>query len=239
MRDRSAERLEMVRAKLEARGIRDRRILDAFLAVPRELFIPARLSSSAYEDRALPIESGQTISQPFIVARMIEMLELDGHEKVLEVGAGSGYAAAILSHVAREVFTIERHESLARSARRRLYQLDIRNVVVACGDGTLGMSERAPFDAILVSAGGDRVPPALTEQLAVGGRLLIPVHAEADYQRLRLVRRIADDHFVERDYDEVCFVPLIGSQGWESEDQKRQTLADDAAAEAAPRRKWS
>src|SRR5205085_2323503 len=235
MKDRSAERREMVEMRLAKRGIRSQAILDAFLAVPRELFVPARLSASAYEDRALPIEAGQTISQPFVVALMFEILELDGTEKVLEVGTGSGYAAAILSHLAREVHTIERHETLVVAARRRLAQLGIRNVHVACGDGTLGLPEHAPFDAIVVSAGGTLVPPALAEQLAIGGRLLIPVHEEADYQRLRRVLRVSADRYEEEELDEVCFVPLIGSQGWESEDHKKQILAGAAHAESSPR----
>src|SRR4051812_6580185 len=130
MKDRSAERREMVETRLAKRGIRNQAILDAFLAVPRELFLPTRLASSAYEDRALPIEAGQTISQPYVVALMVEMLELRGSEKVLEVGTGSGYAAAILSHLAREVHTIERHETLVVTARRRLNQLGIQNVHV-------------------------------------------------------------------------------------------------------------
>ena len=223
MKDSDTQRREMVETKLVARGIRDRRILDAFLSVPRELFLPSRLASSAYEDRALPIEAGQTISQPYVVARMVEMLRLDGHEKVLEVGTGSGYAAAILSHLAREIFTIERLDELVRLARRRLYQLDIRNVEVFRGDGSLGLPEHAPFDAIIVAAGGHQVPPALTDQLAVGGRLLIPVQAEEDYERLRLVTRVAEDRYLEEEHDEVCFVPLIGSQGWQSAEHREQT----------------
>ncbi len=240
MKDRSTERREMVETSLVRRGLRNRAILDAFLAVPRELFVPARLAASAYEDRPLPIDAGQTISQPYVVALMLDMLRLEGTEKVLEVGTGSGYAAAVLSHLAREVHTIERHDTLVFSARRRLAQLGIRNVDVTCGDGSLGLPEHSPFDAIIVAAGGLLVPPALRDQLAIGGRLVIPVHEDADYQRLRRITRIAEERFEEEEFDEVCFVPLIGSQGWQSEEHKKQVLAglahDDPSSQAGSNR---
>ncbi|HXC51392.1 MAG TPA: protein-L-isoaspartate(D-aspartate) O-methyltransferase [Candidatus Limnocylindrales bacterium] len=234
MKDRSAERREMVATSLVRRGLHNQAILDAFLAVPRELFVPARFAASAYEDRPLPIEAGQTISQPYVVALMLDMLRLEGTEKALEVGTGSGYAAAILSHLAREVHTIERHDTLVVTARRRLAQLGIRNVHVTCGDGSLGLREHAPFDAIIVSAGGLLVPPALRDQLAIGGRLVIPVHEDVDYQRLRRITRVSPDHFNEEELDEVCFVPLIGSQGWESEEHKKKILSGLDHAESPP-----
>jgi protein-L-isoaspartate(D-aspartate) O-methyltransferase len=225
----------MVQNDLVARGIGDPRILDAFRSIPRERFIPERLVLSAYEDRALPIEEGQTISQPYVVALMYEALGLDGDERVLEVGTGSGYAAAILSKLAREVHTIERHAELAHTAERRLAELGIRNVQIHVGDGSLGLPEHAPFDAIVVAAGGHQVPPALVEQLAVGGRLLIPVHEEEDCQRLRRVTRVSADQFEEEEFDQVCFVPLIGSQGWASEEHRRLLITDADTNGSSPR----
>ncbi|MCK1477003.1 protein-L-isoaspartate(D-aspartate) O-methyltransferase [Bradyrhizobium sp. 197] len=204
----------MVDVQLARRGIRDIRVLDAMRQVPRERFLEAGFEEFAYEDGALPIANGQTISQPYIVAAMTEAAELKRTDKVLEVGTGSGYAAAVASRLAGTVQTIERHGPLARTAQERLAALGYANCTVHTGDGTRGLPDEAPFDAILVTAGGPSVPDALKRQLAVGGRLVIPVGNFEDEQSLfRITRR------TETDYDEetlgaVRFVPLIGEQGW-------------------------
>ena len=216
----------MVSRHLRARGIVDPLVLAAMGKVPREAFVPEHISEFAYEDSALPIEAGQTISQPYIVARMIELLELKPGDKVLEVGAGSGYAAAVLSRIAREVYAIERHEELATEARERLKALGYTNAEIIFGDGTRGLPAQAPFDAILVSAGGPKVPEALKRQLAIGGRLVIPV-GRGVHQTLLLVRRIGEDKFEEEDHGAVTFVPLIGAEGWiEPEAARRETAID-------------
>ncbi len=220
------DRAIMVSRHLAARGIRDPLVLTAMGAVPREAFVPEHLADFAYEDSALPIEAGQTISQPYIVARMIELLELQPTDKVLEVGAGSGYAAAVLSRIANQVFSIERHEVLANQARERIERLGYANAEIIFADGTKGLPEQAPFDAILVSAGGPKVPEALKQQLAIGGRLVIPVGRGA-HQTLLLVRRIADNEFKKEDHGAVTFVPLIGAEGWaEPGEAKRETAID-------------
>ena len=201
----------MVARHLAARSIRDPLVLAAMGAVPREAFVPEHLADFAYEDSALPIEAGQTISQPYIVARMIELLELRPTDTVLEVGAGSGYAAAVLSRIASKVFSIERHEVLANQARERIARLGYANAKIIFADGTKGLPEQAPFDAILVSAGGPKVPETLKQQLAIGGRLVIPV-GRGTHQTLYLVRRVGDDEFEEEDHGAVTFVPLIGGR---------------------------
>lgn len=204
----------MVDVQLARRGIRDSRVLDAMRRVPRERFLEAGFEEFAYEDGALPIASGQTISQPYIVAAMIEAAELKPADKVLEVGTGSGYAAAITSQLAKIVHTVERHGSLARTAAERLAALGYTNCIVHTGDGTRGLPDEAPFDAILVTAGGPSVPDALKRQLAVGGRLVIPVGTFEDKQSLlRITRRTATD-YDEETFGAVRFVPLIGEQGW-------------------------
>lgn len=179
----------------------------------RELFVPTYAAAYAYEDRPLPIGAGQTISQPYVVARMLAALDLTGSEKVLEVGTGSGYVAALLAMLAREVFTIERHAQLARDAAEHLARSGFPQVHVRAGDGTLGWPEHAPFDAIMVSAGGPRVPPALRAQLGVGGRLVIPVGEDQGTQTLMAVQHLADG-WHERPLANVTFVPLVGAQGW-------------------------
>jgi len=211
--DTSGQRQRMVERHVEARGVHDPAVLDALRTVPREAFLPEHLAEFAYEDTPLPIEEGQTISQPFIVAAMAEALELGAHDRVLEIGTGSGYAAAVLGEIAEEVYTIERHRPLADQAERRLRELDYRNVHVLCGDGSLGWPEHAPFDAILVSAGGPEVPRVLVEQLAPGGRIVIPVGPDLRDQRLLRVTKASDGTTNIEDLGGVRFVPLIGAGG--------------------------
>jgi protein-L-isoaspartate(D-aspartate) O-methyltransferase len=208
----SDERQTMV-AVLRQRGIRDRRVLEAMAQVPRHLFLPPEQRAEAYEDRALPIASGQTISQPYIVALMAEALQLQRGERVLEVGAGSGYAAAVLSLLAGDVYTIERHADLAEEAERRLHDLGYRNVHVFAGDGTDGLPAYAPYDGIVVPAAAPWVPRPLREQLAEGGRLVIPVGGHNDQVLLRVTRQGLETRS-ERLCD-VRFVPLIGAHAWE------------------------
>jgi protein-L-isoaspartate(D-aspartate) O-methyltransferase len=207
-------RQHMIDAHLVARGVRNREVLRAMATVPREAFVSKSLAEFAYEDAPLPIAEGQTISQPFIVAHMIESAEVLPGTRVLEIGTGSGYAAAVLSRIAAAVFTVERHEDLARSAERRLADLEYDNVHVLRGDGTLGWREHAPYDAIIVSAGGPSIPKPLLEQLGVGGRLVIPVGVTPRLQRLLRVTRVSADEFEEEDLGAVQFVPLIGTEGW-------------------------
>ncbi len=210
MRDR---RKQLV-AEQVARGIRDVLVLAAIGEVARELFVPKRLRGHAYDDSPLPIGSGQTISQPYIVALMIEALALRGGEKVLEIGSGSGYAAAVLARIAREVFTVERIGKLAKTAAARLTAANFVNVHVRSADGTLGWEEEAPFDAILVSAGAPDVPKSLKRQLAVGGRMVIPVGSNQRAQELVRVTRTAEVRFKQEAIADVRFVPLIGQEGW-------------------------
>jgi protein-L-isoaspartate(D-aspartate) O-methyltransferase len=214
------QREQMVRRQIAGRGVRAQAVLDAMRTVRREGFLPSYLGEFAYDDTPLPIEEEQTISQPYIVAFMVESLELEGHERVLEIGTGSGYAAAVLACVAREVYTIERHERLARSAEERLAQQGYERVHVRCGDGTMGWPEASPFDAIVVAAGGPTVPESLREQLAIGGRLLIPVGEQVGLQTLRRITRVSEDEFREEDLGGVRFVPLIGEEGWHAEVQR-------------------
>jgi protein-L-isoaspartate(D-aspartate) O-methyltransferase len=214
--DLGQQRDRMVERQLARRGIRDPAVMRAMRTVPRDRFVPADLVEFAYDDTPLPIDADQTISQPYIVALMADALELEPDDKVLEIGTGSGYAAAVLAEIAAEVFTIERHETLCASARARLTELKIGNVHVRCGDGTKGWPEEAPFDAIAVTAGGPLVPRSLREQLAIGGRLVIPV-GDSGVQRLKRVWRTGDNEFQEEDFGAVRFVPLIGEEGWASE----------------------
>jgi protein-L-isoaspartate(D-aspartate) O-methyltransferase len=204
-------RERMVREQILARGVDDPRVLAAMRALPREEFVPDGDRARAYADGPIVIGHEQTISQPYVVAAMIAALELRGTEKVLEVGAGSGYAAAVLGRVAREVWAIERIEALATAARERIARLGIPNVHVVHGDGTQGLPEHAPFDAILVSAGGPVIPPALVEQLALGGRLLMPVGSTTgDMPEQSLIRLVHTDRGIEQQRGEpVRFVPLI------------------------------
>ena len=206
-------REQMIERQLRSRGIRDERVLAAMRVVPREAFLPADLAEHAYDDRPLPIAAGQTISQPYVVALMAEALLLRGDEDVLEVGTGSGYAAAVLSRLARNVYTMERHAVLAGSARDRLAALGYKNVEVRCADGTLGWFERAPFGGIVVAAGGPELPRALLEQLSVGGRLVMPI-GTSESQELVRITRSGTTRFRREDLGTVMFVPLIGEHGF-------------------------
>jgi protein-L-isoaspartate(D-aspartate) O-methyltransferase len=201
----------MVASQLEARGIRDARVLQAMRQVPREAFVPKNLIGLAFDDGPLPIGEGQTISQPYIAAAMIEAARIEPGDRVLEVGAGSGYAAAVISCLAGSVFTIERHEPLAFAAGERLARLGYGNVIVIAGDGCGGLPGEAPFDAILVAARAPAVPEALKRQLALNGRLIIPVGND-DVQMLRRLTRTAEHEWTSDDLGLVRFVPLIGSQ---------------------------
>lgn len=228
-------RAKMVDLQLARRGISQQRLLDAFRTVPREAFLPPELAEFAYTDAPLPIAEEQTISQPYIVALTVQSLRLEPHERVLEVGTGSGYAAAILSRLAREVYTVERHESLATSARQRLLELGFQNVLVLHGDGTLGWAEHAPYDAIAVAAGGPDVPEALLEQLAIGGRLVIPIGGEESPQVLTRVIRESRTSFRREPILHVRFVPLIGEQGWPAQGGARREKEKAAQPRAGAR----
>ncbi len=215
MDDDFGERRErMVREQIAARGIGDEAVLAAMRRVPRERFVAAELRERAYEDRPLPIAEGQTISQPYIVALMLDAAQLRPGERALEVGAGSGYACAVASLIATRVYAIERHAPLAAQARERLAGLGYANIEIRCGDGSGGWPEVAPFDVILVAAGGPRVPKPLREQLTIGGRLVMPVGDAEGFQRLVLATRRDLDDFVEVDLGGVAFVPLVGEHGW-------------------------
>lgn len=210
---REARRL-MVETQLKRRGITDSRVLAAMAKIPRHLFVPKHLGEQAYGDYPLPIGEDQTISQPYIVALMTQALELKDTDKVLELGAGSGYQAALLGELADQVYTIERLPSLAQAAEQALTALGYTNVQVRVADGTLGWSEEAPFDAMLVTAGSPQIPPPLVEQLAMGGRLVIPV-GDSYSQTLTRVRRTPDG--LKHEYLGGCrFVKLIGKHGWEA-----------------------
>lgn len=200
------KRRQMVEAQIAARGIKDPRLLDALLRVKRHRFVPLHIRPSAYEDRPLPIGEGQTISQPYIVALMSELLALKGTERVLEIGTGSGYQTAILAELAREVYTIEILEPLARQSGRLLTELNYKNIRLKTGDGFLGWPESSPFDGIIVTCAPEKIPPPLLEQLAEGGRLVIPVGKH--WQNLKLVRK-TKDRIKEADIIPVRFVPML------------------------------
>jgi protein-L-isoaspartate(D-aspartate) O-methyltransferase len=212
------ERDWMVARQLEARGIRDARVIAAMKRIPRHAFVATAMRREAYEDSPLPIEEGQTISQPYIVALMLEAARLGAGDRMLEVGAGSGYASAVAAHLVAHVDAVERHARLVELARERLARLGIANVDVHVGDGSTGWRSGAPYDAIVVAAAGPRVPAALREQLAVGGRLVIPVASGYGAQRLVLVERRGDAEWHEDDLGGVMFVPLVGAQGWPDRD---------------------
>ena len=206
-------RAEMVARQLRARGIRDERVLAAMRSLPREAFVPVGLADLAYDDAPLPIGEAQTISQPWMVARMLECLCLRGDERVLEVGAGSGYQAALLGMLAREVYAVERIAILAEQARVRLAAIGATNVIVGCFDGSQGWQEHAPYDAIVVAAAAPRVPSAMVSQLTMGGRMVAPI-GDRNEQRLTLITRASDG--VRTTEDVRCvFVPLVGQDGWD------------------------
>src|SRR5437763_5587715 len=193
--------------------ISDPRVLEAMLEVPRHLFVPEALQARAYGDHALPIDASQTISQPYIVARMTELLEADKSSRALEIGAGSGYQTAVLARVAGQVYSIERIADLAREAQTRIRGLGIYNATVKCFDGTLGWAAHAPYDAVLVAAGGPEVPEPLLAQLKIDGRLVIPVGEKREAQRLvRIIR--TDKSYQHEEHGPCAFVPLIGRYGW-------------------------
>ncbi|MFM7294003.1 MAG: protein-L-isoaspartate(D-aspartate) O-methyltransferase, partial [Burkholderiales bacterium] len=214
MKDTSPTRRLMVEQQIAARGIRDPKVLEAMLTVPREAFLPPDMTEFAYEDSPLPIAEGQTISQPYIVALMTEALALEGCERVLEIGTGSGYAAAIIAHIAQQVYTVERILPLAEQAKSTLQNLGYTNVHVLHADGTQGWPAHAPYDAIVVAAGGPEVPASLKSQLKIGGRLLIPIGANTRVQELVRVTRIGEQEYTTEDLADVRFVPLLGEEGW-------------------------
>jgi protein-L-isoaspartate(D-aspartate) O-methyltransferase len=210
--DFAAARSEMVARQIRARGIRSPRVLAAMSAVPRHEFVPQESAASAYSDVPLPIGGGQTISQPFMVAAMAEAALLSSHERVLEIGAGSGYQAAVLSLLAQEIVVLELQPNLARACRERLARLGYSSVFVEEGDGSLGWAARAPYDAIIVSAAAPAVPAPLVEQLAEGGRLIIPVGDPEQQNLLRVIKRAG--HIEQESLFACRFVPLLGRHGW-------------------------
>ena len=214
MTDFAAQRERMVERQIAGRGITDARLLEAFRKVPREEFVSAGFREFAYEDGPLPIEADQTISQPYIVAAMIEAAEVSPGDRVLEVGAGSGYAAAVMGRIAAEVIAIERHDELVELARSRMERLGYDNVRILAGDGSEGLPEEAPFEAILCAASGSHVPEALVAQLSIGGILVMPVGEPNTVQNLVKVVSRGEGDFEEQDLGPVRFVPLIGAQGW-------------------------
>jgi len=208
-----AERRQMVETQLIRRGIRDQSVIQAMLDVPRHLFVPDQLRKRAYHDGPLPIGEGQTISQPYVVALMTEALEPAPDNRILEIGTGSGYAAAVLSRVVAQVYSLERHGSLASQAVERFRVLGYKNIKVMVGDGTRGWPEEALFDGIVVTAGAPEVPKPLLNQLAGGGRLVIPVGRQGHQDLLRL-RLQPDGSIATENLGAVRFVPLIGEEGW-------------------------
>lgn len=206
-RERMVERLR------EHYRIRDERVLDVMLRVPRHLFVPEAIKFQAYKDNALPIAAKQTISQPYIVAKMTELLEIESGDRILEIGAGSGYQTVILAELAERVYSVERVEKLADETFEKLQRFRVRNVILKHGDGTNGWAEHAPFDGILVAAGSPALPQPLLDQLAPGGKLVIPIGADAQSQKLIRVARLKDG-FETEDFGRCAFVPLIGEHGW-------------------------
>ena len=203
---------------LRERGIRDLAVLRAFEQTPRHQFVPTGLRHRAYEDSALPIGNGQTISQPSIHARYLELLALNGHERVLEVGTGSGYQTVLLGHLVEQVFTIERIPALYQQAREAIQRSGVANISMLLGDGTLGWREYAPYDAILVSAGAPSVPEPLLAQIAEGGRMLVPVGTK-DEQHLGIYRRV-NGQLEHKEVAPVRFVPLVGHHGWDRNERR-------------------
>lgn len=207
------QRKYFVEYVLPSIGIIDERVLKAFQNTPREEFVPEEYRDEAYSNNPLPIGEGQTISQPSLVALMTQMLKLKGDEKVLEIGTGSGFQTAILAQIAKEVHSIERIESLSKKAKERFQRLEIKNIITYIGDGTMGLEEQAPFDAILVTAGAKEIPQPLINQLAVGGRLLIPLGDSFRNQKLTIIDK-SEKGLKLNELEAVTFVPLIGEHGW-------------------------
>jgi protein-L-isoaspartate(D-aspartate) O-methyltransferase len=215
----SEERRQMVEEQLRGREIHDARVLDAMSTIPRHLFVPTDRAAQAYSDQPLAIGEDQTISQPYMVAVMSEALELTGSERVLEIGTGSGYQTAVLARLAREVFSVEMHASLAAAAGERLAQLGFSNVVIVTGDGSEGLAAHAPYDAIVVTAAAPRVPPPLVEQLAEGGRLVIPIGPVCGSETQELIRVRKHGERATQEVLNYCrFVPLVGRYGWQERD---------------------
>jgi len=212
--DFSKRRSVMVEEQMAGRGICSEAVLTALRRVPREAFVPDRLRAFAYDDAPLPIDGDQTISQPYIVALMIEALALTKADRVLEIGTGSGYAAAVLAEIAADVYTVERIETLATKAARRLADLGYANVHVLHADGTLGWHEHAPYEAIIVAAGAPEIPKTLKRQLNLGGRLVIPIGSDQRAQQLVRVTRTSEEDFETEELADVRFVPLVGEEGW-------------------------
>lgn len=211
--DRADERRRMVEEQLIPLGITNRAVLQSMLEVPRHLFVSEQMQAYAYNDCALPIDEGQTISQPYIVALMAEALEPEPEDRILEIGTGSGYAAAIISRIASKVYTIERHETLAGQAQSRFQTLKYDNIIISIGDGSKGWAGEAPFDGIAVAAGAPVVPESLSNQLKTGGLLVVPV-GKRNYQDLLRLRKKADGGFDRENLGAVRFVPLVGEEGW-------------------------
>ena len=236
MADFAVMREEMVRRQIAGRGIRNPRLLAAMREVPREAFVPEHLAAHAYEDSPLPIEADQTISQPYIVALMIEAAEVAPGGKMLEIGAGSGYAAAVMGRLAHEVIAIERHGELAALAAERMKRLGYDNVRIIQGDGSAGLPDEGPFDAILAAASGSHVPEILKRQLAIGGTLVMPIGEPGAVQSLVKVTRTGENSYRSEDLGAVRFVPLIGEQGWDEAGNEARPLAARvrAAAESLP-----
>ena len=209
----TAARLSMVETQLRRRGIRDQRVLDAMTKVPRHEFVGRQHWADAYADHPVPIGEQQTTSQPYIIAVMLQAAEIKPQDRVLEIGAGSGYQTALLCELAREVFAVERYAALSANVAQILERLGYKNATTITGDGSLGLRERAPFDAIIVAAAAPRVPPALVEQLAPGGRLVVPV-GDAQQQVLQLARKDAAGNVTVTSLESCRFVPLVGQQGF-------------------------
>lgn len=224
MLDLAHARDQMVETQIAARGVRDPRVLEAMRRVPREDFVAPALAEFAYDDAPLPIAAGQTISQPYIVAYMIEAAKVAPGDRVLEVGAGSGYAAAVMSTIADQVYAVERHPELASVAGQRLRRLGYDNIELRTGDGTMGWLEAQPFDAIIAAAGGPHVPQPLRAQLAIGGRLVMPVGENQWQQRLVRVIRTSATGYDTDELGEVAFVPLIGAHGWSDDSHRSRAL---------------
>jgi protein-L-isoaspartate(D-aspartate) O-methyltransferase len=215
LKDHAKLREKMVEEQIIARGVLDPAVLKAMRDIPREKFVPPEIREFSYSDNPLPIGEGQTISQPYIVALMTEAMEISPGDRVLEIGTGSGYAAAVLSRIALEVYTVERIKRLVRIARNRLKKLGYTNVHVLHGNGTLGWPQQAPYNAIVVTACGPEIPQALLDQLTAGGRLIIPIGPIPGFQSLIRVRKVSEKDYEQEDLGDVSFVPLIGAAGWE------------------------